>query len=465
MKKNIFFIGAGGIGMAALERYFLSQGHNVGGYDLTPTALTDALIKEGADINFDGSVESIPTQFRDSSDTLVVFTPAVPESLPCFTWFRKNGFEIVKRARLLGMITRRSKSLCFAGTHGKTTTSSIAAHILASTPMVGCNAFLGGILRNYHSNFILSADAEFTVIEADEFDRSFHQLSPYIAVVTAVDPDHLDIYGNEEEYAKSFEQFTSLIEPGGKLLMHSNLNFNPRVNDEVEVYTYSGKPENEAPDFHASNIRRVDSHLVFDLSFPDGTEIKDIEFGSPALINVDNAVAAIGAVWLAKALEIPSMMKALKSFKGVERRFEVRWTEESPGKRIIIDDYAHHPAEIEASIKSVKSIFPDRKITVVFQPHLYTRTRDFKREFAQALSNADEVVLTTLYPAREKPIPGISSLTILDLVENKEKQIIEKENFPDFVKNCNFEVLLTLGAGDLPNYIDEAVKLLEADNY
>lgn len=463
MKKNLFFIGAGGIGMAALERYFLAKGYNVAGYDLTETPLTDQLSREGVEINYTGSVEAVPIAFRDPSTTLVVYTPAVPSTLPCFEWFRDNGFEIIKRAALLGYVTRDSYSLCFAGTHGKTSTSSLAAHILTLTPKAGCNAFVGGILRNHNSNFLLCQDSDISVIEADEFDRSFHKLEPSVAVVTSTDPDHLDIYGNETEYLEAFSVFTSLVKENGFLVKHTNLQFTERVKPSVKVYTYTGDVTEEA-DFRPLKVERKGNHYLFDLRFPDGSIVRDLELGVPVRINVDNSIAAIAAVYLSGNFNETSVREALLSYKGVERRFEVRWEEKKSPYRVIIDDYAHHPSEIETSIRTVKEMFPGREITVAFQPHLYTRTRDFAPQFARALDNAHKVILVSLYPAREVPIPGISSHTILDLVSNHQKQFIDKENFPFLIKNCNFDVLLTLGAGDLPNYIAETVKLLEKES-
>lgn len=458
IKKNIYFVGAGGIGMAALERYFLSKGYNVGGYDLTESELTRKLTDEGVEMNYSGSRDSVPSRFRNPDDTLVVFTPAVPETLECKLWFKDNGFEMLKRSEVLGLITRDTKSLCFAGTHGKTTSSSIAAHILNMTRDIGCNAFLGGILRNYGSNLILSETSPFSVVEADEFDRSFHRLRPYVAVITSADPDHLDIYHTEEEYLKSFAQFTSLIKDNGFLLIHTGLKVKPEVKESVKTFTYSSN--GDIADFMAVNHRRNGNHLLFDLVTPEGT-IHSLELGVPVEINIDNSVAAIGAVWLAGAFNETAVREALLSFKGTERRFELRWEEIGGANRVIIDDYAHHPKEIEASLNSVRKMFPDRKITVAFQPHLYTRTRDFAPEFAHALSLADEIILTNLYPARELPIPGISSETIFNLIDKKEKSLVDKENFAKFIKNSNFDVLVTLGAGDLPNYIPQMIKELE----
>jgi UDP-N-acetylmuramate--alanine ligase len=457
MKQKAYFVGAGGIGMAALERYCLSKGMEVGGYDRTPTELTDHLIAEGADIAFDDSAEAIPERFRDPSDTLVVYTPAVPDSHAGLQWFRKNGFEVVKRSRLLGDITRTSRGICFAGTHGKTTTSSMAAYILHSTPGVGCNAFLGGVLRNYDSNFLLSATSPWTVIEADEFDRSFHTLSPWIAVVTATDPDHLDIYGTEEAYLESFAHFTSLIRPGGFLVMHTGLKMAPRVADGVTVYTY-GTDENAQ--FRAVNIRHDYGKVIFDICFPDGSVIRDFAPGVPVEVNIDNTVAAVAACWLTGEMDADIARGAMASYMGPKRRFELRWEENIPGGRVIVDDYAHHPEELRASILSMRKLYPGRKLSVAFQPHLYSRTRDFAPQFAEALSLADEVVMISLYPAREEPIPGISSKTILDLISGPEKLLIDKEDFAKTIKKRNFEILLTAGAGDLPDYIPALIKEL-----
>ncbi|MDE6652709.1 MAG: UDP-N-acetylmuramate--L-alanine ligase [Paramuribaculum sp.] len=452
MKPNVFFIGAGGIGMAALERFLLAKGHEVAGYDRTETELTKALAAEGVSISFDGSPESIPANFTDPETTLVVYTPAVPESLPLFKWFRDNGFEIVKRAKLLGEITRMSKGLCFAGTHGKTTTSSMAAHLLHNTP-AGCSAFLGGVLRNYGTNFLLSETSPYTVIEADEYDRSFHHLSPYIAVITATDPDHLDIYGTEEAYLESFAKFTELIRPDGALIVHTGLKLKPRVAPGVKIYTYS----RDEGDFHAQNIRRQNGRIIFDCVTPTGT-IKDIELGVPVEINIENAIAAIAAVSVAGEADDEAVRKAMSTFMGPKRRFEFYLREDGPEGRAIIDDYAHHPDELKASITSVKSLYPDRKLTVAFQPHLYSRTRDFAQQFADALSLADEVILLDIYPAREEPIPGVTSEIIFDKVKTPDKVMISKQELTNTIKKCNFEILLTAGAGDMSEMLPEIVE-------
>lgn len=438
--------------MAALERYLLAKGCNVAGYDRTPTDLTRALESEGVDMTYSGEADAVPEKFRSPDSTLVVYTPAVPEDLPLFRWFRDNVFEVVKRAKLLGEITRMSKSLCFAGTHGKTTTSSMAAHLLHSGA-TGCSAFLGGVLRNYGTNFLLSESSPYTVIEADEYDRSFHHLSPFIAVITATDPDHLDIYGTEEAYLESFAHFTSLIQPGGALVMHTGLKMTPRVGEDVRVYTYS----RDSGDFHASRIRRANGTIMFDFVTPDGV-IADIELGVPVEINIENSVAALAAAWLAGEAEPDTVRRAMASFMGPKRRFEYHLRQPGASGKAVIDDYAHHPDELNASIASVKALYPERRLTVAFQPHLYSRTRDFAEQFAQALSQADSVILLDIYPARELPIPGVTSQIIFDRITCPDKVLIKKEDLTDTIKKRNFEILLTAGAGDICNYLPEIVE-------
>ncbi len=453
--KNIYFVGAGGIGMAALERYFLAKGKNVAGYDRTSTPLTDELRAEGVDMTFDDSAESIPASFRDPAVTLVVYTPAVPADLPILKYFRENGFEIMKRAAVLGLITRNSRSLCFAGTHGKTTTSSMAAHIL-KCGTVGCNAFLGGELINYGTNFLLSPSSDFSVIEADEFDRSFHHLTPYVAVITATDPDHLDIYGSEEAYLESFAHFTELIRPDGALVIHEGLKLRPRTQKGVRVYTYSL----DKGDFHASYIRREPGTITFDIVTPRGT-IRNVNLGVPVEVNIENAVAAVAAVCLTNAWEPEQIREAINSYRGTKRRFETHLKENNGSGHVIIDDYAHHPEEIRKSIESVKALYPGRKLTVAFQPHLYSRTRDFAPEFADALSAADSLILLDIYPARETPIEGVSSEIIFDNVKCSDKILISKEKLVETLKNRNFDILLTLGAGDINTFIPAIIDSLE----
>ncbi len=439
--------------MAALERYFLSKGCRVAGYDRTPTDLTRALQDEGVEITFDESVEAIPADFKGCpEEVLVVYTPALPDMHPGLSYFRENGYEVVKRAAVLGNITRDTKGLCFAGTHGKTTTSSMAAHIL-NTCKVGCNAFLGGILRNYNSNLLLSATSPYSVIEADEYDRSFHHLRPYIAVITATDPDHLDIYGTEEAYLESFAHFTELIKPGGMLVVHEDLKLKPRVPEGVKIYTYS----RDKGDFHAENIRRGNGEITFDIVTPSET-VRDITLGVPVEINIENAIAAFAACYLTGDIEIDAARDAIASFMGPKRRFEFWLKEPGAEGRAIIDDYAHHPDELRASIMSVKSLYPGRRLTVAFQPHLYSRTRDFAPEFAASLSLADEVILLDIYPAREEPIPGVTSEIIFNDIKCKDKVMIDKQHLTETIKNRNFEILLTVGAGDICNYLPEIVK-------
>ena len=445
---SLYFVGAGGIGMAALERYFLAQGKRIAGYDLTPSDLTRALEQEGVHIDYDEDPALIPDYCRDPGRTLVVYTPAVPDSHKGLAYFRAAGFEVVKRAALLGVVTRGSKGLCFAGTHGKTTTSSMAAHILQSGG-TGCNAFLGGVLRNYGSNFLLSPHSPFSVIEADEFDRSFHHLQPYIAVVTSTDPDHLDIYGTPEKYLEGFAHFTSLIRPGGALVVHTGLALKPRVQQGVKTYSYS----RDEGDFHAANIRKGDGNITFDLVTPWET-VADIALGVPVDINIENAVAAMAACRL---VDTPPqvMREAMATFMGPKRRFEF-WLKE-PGRqgRVMIDDYAHHPDELRASISSVRDLYRGRPLTVIFQPHLYSRTRDFASDFASALSLADEVIMLPIYPARELPIPGVDSEMILNQVTTSKKCIYTKEDLIKSIKFSNFGVLLTAGAGDIANLLPQ----------
>ena len=452
--KNIYFVGAGGIGMANLVRYYLANKLNVAGYDRTPSDLTRALSEEGAQIVYDDIADLIPTEFRNPKDTLVVYTPAIPNDNNILGYFRANGFEIIKRAALLGKITLHSKGICIAGSHGKTTTSSMVAHLLHSSP-IGCNAFLGGILRNYDSNLLLSATSPYSVIEADEYDRSFHHLSPHIAVVTSTDPDHLDIYGNEENYLESFAHFTSLINPGGFLLMHTGLKLIPRVNDGVEIFSYSSSEEG---DYHASNIRHENGHLFFDFVAPD-TTITDIELGVPIDINIDNAVAAI-AIAHRLGVDNDTIRQAMLSFLGAKRRFEIWLRQEGENGKVLIDDYAHSPNEVKASIASVKALYPNRKLSVIFQPHLYSRTRDFAPEFAEALSTADEVILCEIYPARELPIPGVTSEIILNDIKNADKTLCQRKDLLDLIKNRNFDILMTLGAADINVLLEDIKEIL-----
>ncbi|MBR5203836.1 MAG: UDP-N-acetylmuramate--L-alanine ligase [Bacteroidaceae bacterium] len=449
--KSVYFIGAGGIGMSALVRYFLSKGKKVGGYDRTPSDLTATLIEEGAQIHYEEAVENIPSDFSDATSTLVVYTAAMPENHVLLQYFRNNGFTIYKRAQVLGMLTRSSKGLCAAGTHGKTTTSTMAAHLLHQSH-VGCDAFLGGISKNYETNLLLSDSSEYVVIEADEFDRSFHWLTPYATVITATDADHLDIYGTEEAYLESFSHYTSLIQPGGALIMRHGITLNPRLQEGVRLYTYS---TNEG-DFHAENIRIGGGEIFFDYVSPLGN-IKDIQLGVPVAINIENGIAAMALAQLSGATD-EEIKAAMASFKGIDRRFDFKLKTD---KVVYLSDYAHHPEEIKQSILSMRALYGDKKLTGVFQPHLYTRTRDFYQEFAQSLSLLDEVILTDIYPARELPIEGVSSQLIYDHMRtDMEKTLCKKEDVLDILANKNIEVLITLGAGDIENYAPQICEIL-----
>ncbi|MFI3239401.1 MAG: UDP-N-acetylmuramate--L-alanine ligase [Bacteroidales bacterium] len=452
--NSIYFVGAGGIGMAALVRYYLQNGYRVAGYDKTRTPLTDSLVEEGAVISFSDEIAEIPDYCKDKDTTLVVFTPAVPATHKGLTYFRENGFKVLKRAQLLGLITKQSKGICFAGTHGKTTTSSIAAHLMHQSE-IGCNAFLGGILRNYDSNLLLSNSSPYTVIEADEYDRSFHSLSPYIAVITSTDADHLDIYGTEEAYLESFIHFTSLIQSEGALIMHTNCKITPKLADGVKLYSYS----RDKGDFHAENVRYIDGDIIFDFVYPNGV-IKDITLGVPVDINIENSVAAMAATILL-GVDVNAMRSAVKSYMGAKRRFEFWLKESGENGRVVIDDYAHHPDEIKASISSLKALYPNRKLLTVFQPHLFSRTRDFAPEFATALSLSDEVLLLEIYPARELPMEGITSEIILKDIICDSKEICSKNDLINTLKKYNFDILLTLGAGDINNYLPEICKLVK----
>lgn len=450
--KSVYFVGAGGIGMSALIRYFLSKGKFVAGYDRTPSELTGHLIAEGAQIHYEENTGLIPENCKDKESTLVVYTPAIPQEHAELAYFRENGFEIHKRSQVLGTITRSSKGLCVAGTHGKTTTSTMAAHLFHQSH-VGCTAFLGGISKNYGTNLLLSPASPYTVIEADEFDRSFHWLSPYMSVITSTDPDHLDIYGTREAYLESFRHYTTLIQPGGALIIRKRLALQPDVQPGVRTYTYS----RDEGDFHAENIRIGNGEIVIDFIAPD-TRINDIRLGVPIGINIENGVAAMALAHL-NGVTDEEIRQGMASFRGVDRRFDFKIKTD---RLVFLSDYAHHPAEIAQSVKSIRELYRDKKITAIFQPHLYTRTRDFYKDFADSLSLLDEVILTEIYPAREQPIPGVSSQLIYDnLRPGIEKCICRKEDIPDLLSKKPVEVLIVLGAGDLDNYVPSIARLLE----
>ena len=449
--QSIYFVGAGGIGMSALVRYFLSQGLCVAGYDRTPTPLTAELEKEGAMLHFEDDPALIPDACRRPETTLVVFTPAIPADHRELAFFREGGFEIKKRAEVLGMLTKQMKGLCVAGTHGKTTTSSMTAHLLHESH-VGCNAFLGGIVKNYGTNYLLSKESPFVVIEADEFDRSFHHLRPFATVITATDADHLDIYGTEEAYLESFAHYTSLIQPGGALIVHRGLKMKERLQEGVTRYDYA----RTEGDFHAENIRIGGGRILFDFISPLGN-IPEVELGVPVSINIENGIAAMALAQLAGA-EADEIRKAMKSFGGVVRRFDFALKDE---RHVLLSDYAHHPAELKQSIRSIREVFNGRRITGIFQPHLYTRTRDFFKDFAASLSLLDEVILTEIYPARELPIPGVTSQLILDEIKpGIPKRLIKKEELPALVEKEDFDVLMVLGAGDADNFVPQLKEIL-----
>ena len=449
--KNIYFLGIGGIGMSAIARYFAAKGYAVAGYDRTRSRLCEELEAEGIAIHYTDDVAQIAPEFLHNESTLVVYTPAIPAEHSEFVYFRQHGFTIEKRAQVLGEITRVERGLCVAGTHGKTTTSTMLAHLLKQSH-VDCNAFLGGIAKNYTSNLMLSDTSDLVVIEADEFDRSFHHLTPYMAVVTAVDADHLDIYGTHEAYLESFAHFTSLIVEGGCLIMKKGIALPPRLGNGVKLYTYSAT---EQADFCATNVRIGNGTIVFDFVTPTET-IADIELGVPVQVNIENGVAAMAVAWL-NGVSADELRSGMRSFAGIRRRFEI-WLKTD--RLTIIDDYAHHPAELEASIKSVKALYADKKVLGVFQPHLYTRTRDFYQEFAAALSHLDEAMLVELYPAREEPIAGISSQTIYDEITCP-KTLTTKAELINVLKTKHFDVLLTLGAGDLDAMLPQIVESLK----
>lgn len=455
MEKKLYFVGAGGIGMANLVRYYLAHGAAVAGYDRAPSELTAALEQEGLQFTDLDDRNAIPEPFRNADDTLVVYTPAIPEDNDILRYFRDNGFRVIKRAALLGRITEHTDGICVSGSHGKTTTSSMIANILRGTD-AGCTAFLGGILRNTGSNLVLNEKSRYSVIEADEYDRSFHQLHPWLAVVTSTDPDHLDIYGDEEHYLEAFSIFTSLIRPGGHLLVHTGLKFKPAPGPDVTVATYSGGSEG---DWHAEDITYGDGTITFTLAGPDGLRIENLSPGVPVDINIDNAVAAAAAAITAGATP-EQVREGLASFRGAKRRFEI-WRDGKDGGTVLIDDYAHSPNEIRASIRSVRKLFPGKDLTVIFQPHLYTRTRDFAPDFADALSECDHLVMPEIYPARELPIPGISSHTILDAVKGPQKTYCERKDLLNLIKNSNFDVLMTLGAADIDRLLPEISHILE----
>ena len=450
--KAVYFIGAGGIGMSALVRYFIHSGLVVAGYDKTPSELTRRLEKEGALIHYEENIDEIPHLCKNPNHCLVVYTPAIPAEHKELQYFRQNGFEIQKRAQVLGTLTRQMKGLCVAGTHGKTTTSSMCAHILHQSHL-DCNAFLGGITKNYGTNYIVS-NSDYVVIEADEFDRSFHWLSPWMTVITSTDPDHLDIYGTKEAYLESFRHYTELIQPGGALIIHRDLEMKENLQDGVRRYDYALIEG----DFHAENIKIENGEITFDFISPI-ENIRNVQLGQPIPINIENGIAAMAMAQLA-GCTAEELRCGIKTYGGVDRRFDFKI--KTP-ELVFLSDYAHHPKEIYQSARSIRELYKDRHITAIFQPHLYTRTRDFYQDFADALSQLDEVILTEIYPAREQPIEGVTSKLIYDrLAPGVEKQLINKDDVLQLVKSRSFDVLIVLGAGDLDNQVPQIARILSS---
>ena len=451
--KSVYFVGAGGIGMSAIARYFIRRGLVVAGYDKTPSDLTHQLEKEGMLIHYEENVDEIPHACRDPKSCLVIYTPAIPKEHKELVFFNEGGFTVEKRAQVLGTLTRTHKGLCVAGTHGKTSTSTMCAHIMHQSH-IDCNAFLGGISKNYGTNYILSDHSDYVVIEADEFDRSFHWLRPWMTVITSTDPDHLDIYGTKEAYLESFRHYTTLIQPGGALIIHKDLEMKADVQPGVKVYEYS----RDEGDFHAENIVIDNGEITFDFVSPIET-VKGIELGQPVPINIDNSIAAMAMAQL-NGCTAEELRYGMKTYHGVVRRFDFKIKNK---KHVFLSDYAHHPKEIYQSAKSLRELYKDRKITAIFQPHLYTRTRDFYNDFADALSQLDEVILCDIYPAREQPIPGVTSKLIYDnLKPGVEKSLISKDDVLDLVKKRDFDVLVVLGAGDLDNLCPQITKIIES---
>lgn len=449
--KAVYFIGAGGIGMSAIARYFIHRGLVVAGYDKTPSTLTLQLEREGMLIHYEENIDEIPHACKQPQTCLVIYTPAIPSDHQELQYFRQNGFEVEKRAQVLGTLTREHKGLCVAGTHGKTTTSTMCAHIMHQSHL-DCNAFLGGISKNYGTNYILS-NSDYVVIEADEFDRSFHWLSPWMTVITATDPDHLDIYGTKEAYLESFRHYTELIQPGGSLIIHRDLEMKENLQEGVNRYDYSL----HEGDFHAENIRIANGEITFDFISPIEC-VKDVQLGQPVPINIENGVAAMAMAQLS-GCTAEELRYGMQTYGGVERRFDFKLKND---KIVFLSDYAHHPKEIYQSAKSIRELYSDRKITAIFQPHLYTRTRDFYKDFANALSLLDEVILTEIYPAREQPIEGVTSQLIYDnLRPGIEKHMIAKSDVLQYIKDHSFDVLIVLGAGDLDNQVPQITKILK----
>ena len=450
--KAVYFVGAGGIGMSAIARYFIKKGLVVAGYDKTPSDLTKKLETEGMLIHYTENVDEIPHECKKKESCLVIYTPAIPAEHQELKFFRENGFEIQKRAQVLGTLTKSHKGLCVAGTHGKTTTSTMCAHIMHQSHL-DCNAFLGGISKNYGTNYILS-DSDYVVIEADEFDRSFHWLRPWMSVITSTDPDHLDIYGTKEAYLESFRHYTELIQPEGALIIHRDLEMKENLQPGVRRYDYSLTEG----DFHAENICIENGEITFDFISPIES-VKGVQLGQPVPINIENGIAAMAMAQL-NGCTAEELKYGMQTYGGVDRRFDFKIKN---SKMVFLSDYAHHPKEIYQSAKSIRQLYKDKHITAIFQPHLYTRTRDFYKDFADALSQLDEVILTEIYPARELPIEGVTSKLIYDnLKPGVKKEMIKKDDVLEYIEGHNFEVLIVLGAGDLDNQVPKITKILNS---
>ena len=456
--KNVYFIGIGGIGMSAIARYYKYAGYNVSGYDKTPSKLTKALESEGISIHFTEDITYIP---KDIEETLVIYTPAIPKDMAELVYVQEKGYKLVKRSKALGEIASMQKCLAIAGTHGKTTTSTLLAHLFTHSN-TGCNAFLGGISKNYHTNLLLSKN-QVLVAEADEFDRSFLQLFPDVAVITSTDADHLDIYGDVNTIKQAFAEFASQVKEHGSLIIKKGVDID-LLNTKARTYSYSFDTE---ADFYAKNATLVEGgYFRFDIVYPSYTtiygekvsegEIKGCTLGIPGWVNVENAIAASAAA-LIGGMKGDEIKQALEAFQGVERRFDIHI---NTPQIAYIDDYAHHPKEISSAISSMRNIFPGRKLTGIFQPHLYTRTRDFAAEFAESLSNLDELILLDIYPARELPIEGVTSNIIFDKVSIEKKVLLKKEEVLDNLKNRDLDIVITFGAGDIDRLIPQIEEML-----
>lgn len=440
--SHVFFVGIGGIGMSALARYFNMKGKQVAGYDRSETVLTKQLVKEGVEVFYTDDNAHIAAPYKNIASCLVIYTPAIPKDSNILNWYQDNKFDVQKRAQVLGLLTKTQQSICVGGTHGKTTISTMIGHLIYSS-QIGCNAFLGGIAQNYKSNLLTNTDSDKVVIEADEFDRSFLHLYPHTAVISAIDADHLDIYGTHDQLLDAFQEFSSQIVEGGTLIYKQSLDFSPRVNKKVKVFTYNISEG----DFYVKNLKLLDGFYHFDFVTPDGI-ITELMLGVPGKVNVENAVAALSVAYL-HGVSADELRTGLASFKGIHRRFQYHLRQDS---LTYIDDYAHHPEELRATISSVRDIYPNSKITGIFQPHLYTRTQDFAPEFAKSLSLLDELWLMDIYPARELPIEGVTSELIMKDVTCP-SVLVSCEQIEQKLVDAQVQVLLTLGAGDIDRMV------------